>query len=72
MVTLPVIQDTIRSWKNRQRRMNQSLARKKNHAKTDENGNILYSKNYQKKQVRKYQKVMAKVKKIKEEILSTR
>ncbi|MFB9759958.1 transposase, partial [Ectobacillus funiculus] len=46
---------------NRQRRMNQSLARKKNHAKTDENGNILYSKNYQ-KQVRKYQKVMAKVK----------
>jgi putative transposase len=46
---------------NRQRRMNQSLARKKNHAKTDENGNILYSKNYQ-KQVRKYQKAMTKVK----------
>ncbi|GAA3328581.1 hypothetical protein GCM10020331_073110 [Ectobacillus funiculus] len=44
MVTLPVIQDTIRSLKNRQRRMNQSLARKKNNAKTDENGKILYSK----------------------------
>ncbi|MFB9762469.1 RNA-guided endonuclease InsQ/TnpB family protein [Ectobacillus funiculus] len=46
---------------NRQRRMNQSLARKKNNAKTDENGKILYSKNYQ-KQVCEYQKVMTKVK----------
>ena len=45
----------------RQRRMNQSLARKKNNAKTDENGTILYSKNYQ-KQVCEYQKVMTKVK----------
>lgn len=45
----------------RQRRLNQSLARKKNKAKTDENGQIIYSKNYQ-KTMKKYQKTMTKAK----------
>ncbi|WP_410982399.1 RNA-guided endonuclease InsQ/TnpB family protein [Bacillus cereus] len=45
----------------RQRRMNKSLVRKKNHAKTDETGHILYSQNYE-KQVKEYQKVTTKAK----------
>lgn len=45
----------------RQRKMNKSLARKKNNAKTDETGNIVYSKNYE-KQVKEYQKVTTKAK----------
>ncbi|HEK9100585.1 transposase [Bacillus pfraonensis] len=45
----------------RQRRMNKSLARKKNHAKTDEAGHTLYSQNYE-KQVKGYQKVTTKAK----------
>ncbi|WP_141432615.1 RNA-guided endonuclease TnpB family protein [Bacillus sp. 03113] len=45
----------------RQRKMNKSLARKKNHAKRDENGNVIFSQNYQ-KQVVSYQRVMTKVK----------
>ncbi|MDP7979558.1 RNA-guided endonuclease InsQ/TnpB family protein [Bacillus sp. WLY-B-L8] len=45
----------------RQRRINKSLARKKNNAKTDETGNIVYSKNYE-KQVKEYQKVTTKAK----------
>lgn len=45
----------------RQRRINKSLARKKNKTQVDENGSIIYSKNY-KKQVEKYQKTMTKAK----------
>ncbi|MEY8348256.1 transposase [Bacillus cereus] len=45
----------------RQRRMNKSLARKKNRAKTDETGHVLYSQNYE-KQVKEYQKVTTKAK----------
>lgn len=46
---------------NRQRKLNKSLARKKNNAKVDENDHIIYSKNYQ-KTVEKYQQTMAKAK----------
>lgn len=45
----------------RQRRMNKSLARKKNLAPKDENNQIVYSKNYE-KQVKQYQKVTTKAK----------
>ncbi|MDZ5609639.1 transposase [Bacillus pseudomycoides] len=45
----------------RQRRMNKSLARKKNRGKTDETGHIIYSQNYEKK-VKEYQKVITKAK----------
>jgi len=45
----------------RQRRLNKSLARKKNKAKLDENGNVIYSNNY-KKNVVEYQKTMTKAK----------
>ncbi|WP_198038574.1 RNA-guided endonuclease InsQ/TnpB family protein [Planococcus lenghuensis] len=43
----------------RQRRLNKSLARKKTHAPLDENGQPVYSKNYQ-RTVTNYQKTMAK------------
>lgn len=45
----------------RQRRLNKSLARKKNKAKKEKDGTIIYSKNYQKTVV-KYQKTMTKAK----------
>jgi len=45
----------------RQRRLNKSLARKKNKAILDENGNIIYSNNY-KQNVEDYQKTMTKSK----------
>jgi len=45
----------------RQRRLNKSLGRKKNKAQVDQDGNIIYSKNYQ-KEIAKYQKVMTKAK----------
>lgn len=46
---------------NRQQRLNKSLERKKNQALTNENGNIIYSKKYQKTLV-KYQQTMTKAK----------
>lgn len=55
----------------RQRRLNKSLARKKNKAPLDKDGNIIFSKNYQ-KEVENYQKTMTKAKNQRKDFLHKR
>jgi putative transposase len=55
----------------RQKRLNKSLARKRERAEKDENENIIYSKRYQ-KTLDKYQKTMAKAKNQRKDFLHKR